>query len=141
MNYNEVESILATILDRETDITAKPTGEEWNELRNKFNYSFSDEFKYFIELMSEWSFPGEIYNVSNMDNNGNDTIKDVYDYEVKNGNWNKSMIPFYGIGNGDYFCLCTLNSKVYYYYHEIGEVKEYCNSFKQWIEDLPNFLE
>lgn len=28
------------------------------------------------------------------------------------------MIPFYGIGNGDYFCISTLDPKVYYYYDD-----------------------
>ncbi len=50
------------------------------------------------------------------------------------------MIPFYCIGNGDYFCLCKKNSKVYYYYTDNEIFKEYNNSFKDWIEDLPNFL-
>ena len=140
MEYNEIESILATILEKETDTLDKPTVEEWQELSTKFKCSFSDEFRYFIELMSLWSFPGDIYNVSKGNNNGNDTIEDVYNHEMKNGNWKANMIPFYGIGNGDYFCINTLDSKVYYYYDDKGEVDEYCDSFKIWIEDLPNFL-
>ncbi|NOW06156.1 SMI1/KNR4 family protein [Clostridium beijerinckii] len=140
MEYTEVEAILATILEREADTLDKPTVEEWKKLSDKFSYSFSNEFKYFIELMSLWSFPGEIYNVSNGNNNGNDTIEEVYNHEMRYGNWNPNMIPFYGIGNGDYFCISTLDSKVYYYYHDKEEFEEYYESFKAWIEDLPNFL-
>ncbi|MEI4803804.1 SMI1/KNR4 family protein [Bacillus sp. NPDC077411] len=140
MKYTEVESILATVLEREAEILDKPTNEEWKELSDKFNYSFSDEFKCFIELMSIWSFPGDIYNVSKGNTNGNDTIEEVYNHEMSNNNWNSNMIPFYGIGNGDYFCLHVLESKVYYYYDDKGKFEEYCDSFKVWIEDLPNFL-
>jgi hypothetical protein len=59
------------------------------------------------------------------------------------GNWNKNFIPFYGIGNGDYFCLnakeCP-DSKVYYRYHEDLRMEEYSDSFEMWIKDLPDFL-
>ncbi|GAA0086295.1 hypothetical protein UT300007_27340 [Clostridium sp. CTA-7] len=59
---------------------------------------------------------------------------------MRNGNWNANIIPFYEIGNGDYFCISRLDSKVYYYYDDKGKVEEYCDSFKTWIENLPNFL-
>lgn len=110
------------------------------KLSDQFNYSFNDEFKYFTELMSLWAFPGDIYNVSKGKTNGNDTIEEVYNHEMNSGNWDSNMMPFYGIGNGDYFCLHILESKVYYYYHDTESFKEYCDTFKTWIEDLPNFL-
>ncbi|MGX4601810.1 SMI1/KNR4 family protein [Faecalimicrobium sp. JNUCC 81] len=140
MEYKEIEDILKTLLEKETDKLDKPTDKEWQELSKKFNYSFKKEFKYFIELMSEWSFPGDIYNVSKENNNGNDTIEDVYNHEIESGNWNANMIPFYGIGNGDYFCINVMDSKVYYYYSDKDKFEEYCNNFKTWIEDLHNFL-
>lgn len=37
---------------------------------------------------------------------------------MENSNWNEDMIPFYGIGNGDYFCINKLDLKVYYYYND-----------------------
>ena len=140
MEYDEIEAVLSTMLEKEMYELAKPTVEDWRQLSNKFNCVFSNEFKYFMELMSLWSFPGDIYNVSNENNNGNDTIVDVYDYEIKKDNWNENMIPFYGIGNGDYFCISRLNSKVYYYYHDKRESEAYCDSFKNWIEQLGDFL-
>lgn len=140
MEYIEIENILKTLLDKETDKLDKPTEEEWKELGERFNYVFEKEFKYFIELMSEWSFPGDIYNVSKENNNGNDIIEDVYNHEMENGNWKGNMIPFYGIGNGDYFCINTEDSKIYYYYEDKNKFEEYCNNFKAWIEDLHNFL-
>jgi len=140
MEYKEIESILETILEKEDEIYEKPTSEEWNKLSQKLNCSFSDEFRSFIELMSKWSFPGDIYNVGKNHNNGNDTIEDVYCHEISNGNWDRRFIPFYGIGNGDYFCLSNFDSKVYYYFDDTGKIDKYCDSFEMWIEDLPNFL-
>lgn len=140
MNYNAIESILASILEKETEKFDRPTAEDWKKASDIFNYPLSDAFRYFIELMSTWSFPGDIYNVSKGNNNGNDTIEDVYKHEMNNGNWNGCMIPFYGIGNGDYFCISSLDSKVYYYYDDKQKFEVYCNSFEEWIKDLPNFL-
>lgn len=140
MNYSEIESILANLLEKETDLLDKPTAEEWHQLSDKFHCSFSYEFRYFIELMSLWAFPGDIYNVSKRKNNGNDTIENVYNHEMTNGNWSQSMIPFYGIGNGDYFCIGRLDAKVYYYYDENGEFQKYCETFEEWILKLPEFL-
>ena len=94
MEYTEVDAILATILERETDALDKPTVEEWKEFSNKFSCSFSDEFKYFIELMSLWSFPGEIYNVSKGNNNGNDTIEEVYNHDLTDSRIQVHFRPF-----------------------------------------------
>ncbi|MDS0526676.1 SMI1/KNR4 family protein [Clostridium sp. SHJSY1] len=143
MNYNEIKVILKNVLDKESEKFDKPTETEWEELSKFLNCTFSNEFKYFIEFMSEWSFPGDIYNVSKGNTNGNDSIEEVYKYEMKNGNWKSSMIPFYGIGNGDYFCLNSnegSQSKVYYYYEDKDSFEVYCDSFENWLKDLPEFL-
>ena len=91
--------------------------------------------------MSCWSFPGDIYNVTNKNNNGNDTIEEVYLYELKNGGWDVNMVPFYGIGNGDYFCLNKIDEHVYYYFADKEKFEIYCNSFESWIKELKFFLE
>lgn len=141
MSYNEIENILSHLLTKEHEVLDKPTNKEWESLSNKFNCSFSDEFKWFIELMASWSFPGDIYNVSTKRNNGNDMIEEVYNHEMQHGNWKEDMIPFYGIGNGDYFCISSLDAKVYYYYEDKDKFEEYCVDFEQWIKELPDFLE
>lgn len=109
MDYAEIENILKIVLDEEVEMFNKPTEAEWRELSSFFNCKFSKEFKYFIELMSKWSFPGDIYNVSKENTNGNDTIEAVYKHEMKTGNWKSNMIPFYGVGNGEYFCLNSID--------------------------------
>ncbi len=54
--------------------------------------------------MSKYGLPG-ILNVSTGENNGNDLIGFVYDYEIKNGNWDANLIPFLDVGNGIIFVL------------------------------------
>lgn len=141
MEYNEIETILKKYLAKEDVEFDKPTEQEWDELANITNCNFCKEFKAFIELMSIWMFPGDIYNVATQNNNGNDTILIVYNHELKYGNWNKDMVPFYGIGNGDYFCISALDPKVYYYYADMDRFEEYCDNFEIWINRLPELLE
>lgn len=120
-----------------------PSSKDWSDLESYFQCKFCDEFKLFIELMSEYCFPGDILNVNSVNNNGNDTIILVYNFEMENGEWRKEFIPFYSIGNGEYFCLnkdeCP-DSKVYYYIHEINDVEIEEESFEDWIKKLPEFL-
>ena len=120
---------------------AIPTREDWEELESQLNCKFPETFKAFIELMSEYLFPGDIYNVLKENNNGNDTILYVYKYETKYSEWDKNMIPFWGIGNGDYFCICKTNNKIYYFYHDRLSFEDYSENMDKWIMELPDFLE
>lgn len=141
MNYNQIENILSKLLDKEHNLYDVPTEAEWNDLSKILNVNFTQEFKYFISLMSFWSFPGDIFNVSNGKTNGNDSIAFVYKFELDNNeNWDPNMIPFYGIGNGDYFCI-NYNNSVYFYDHEQNAFEKYFDTFELWIKDLPTFLE
>jgi hypothetical protein len=143
MTKDEMEKILASILDKEDSLLDTPSQNDWDELSKKFSCKFSDDFKYFIELMSKYIFPGDIFNVSTGITNGNDSISLVYDCEVKAGGWDLDMIPFYGIGNGDYFCISAKespNSSVYYFYHDDIRLEKYSDSFEEWVKELPTFL-
>lgn len=51
------------------------------------------------------------------------------------------MIPFYGIGNGDYFCICKTDCKIYYFYHDKLMFENYLENMEKWIAELPDFLE
>lgn len=142
MEYGEVEIILSNLLEREEIRCRKPTPQEWEKLEQTTNCFFPKEFKFFIELMSQWTFPGDIYNVAR-DNNGNDLIQDIYISELENVEWRKDMIPFYGIGNGDYFCIHSINGigkEVYYYYHDEQLFELFTFTFEEWIRQLPEFL-
>ena len=143
MTRDEIEVILSGILDKEESLFDSPSQNDWDNLSRKFNCKFNDDFKHFIDLMSEYSFPGDIFNVSFGKTNGNDSIDLVYDSEMKAGGWNPDMITFYGIGNGDYFCISSKEgpvTAVYYFYHEDFRVEHYSASFAEWIKGLPAFL-
>ncbi len=143
MTKDEVRKVLSEILDPEISRLDSPTGADWQRLEERFGTRFPSDFKSFIELMAEFSFPGDIYNVSASEKtNGNDLIEVVYDSEISLG-WPSDLVPFYGIGNGDYFALDRregTESGVYYRYHENGIIKPYARSFEEWIKRLPAFL-
>lgn len=143
MTKEDIEAILKTVIEQEVTKLEPPSQKDWFILEDKFSCSFSYEFKVFIELMSQYSFPGDILNVSTCLTNGNDTIEFTYDYELSRSNWSPDMIPFYSVGNGDYFCLSkkeSPSSRVYYYYHEDNRTEHYSDSFENWIEELPKFF-
>ena len=71
-------------------------------------------------------------------------VDSIHDAQYGNkwyGNLNPFMIPFFGIGNGDYFCVCKTNNKIYYFYHDILSFEEYSENMEEWIMELPDFLE
>jgi hypothetical protein len=144
MTKDKMRRILSGVLDKEPQTLDLPDSTDWRRLENKFQTKFPDEFIWFMELMTEFSFPGEILNVRVSGNtNGNDGIEFTYDHEIKNGTWPTTLIPFYSIGNGDYFCLSIKEadaSQVYYYYHDDQKIDACCDNFESWIKELPNFL-
>lgn len=143
MTREQIEVILSSLLDKEDEGLDIPSKDDWVSLENKFNCRFSDEFRYFIELMTKYIFPGDILNISTGKTNGNDSVEMVYDYEMNYGDWKEKLIPFYAIGNGDYFCFNSEqspNSPVYYYYSDQNKEEQYSDSFEDWIKELPDFL-
>lgn len=143
MTRDELANVLDGILDKELGNLDIPSASDWENIEKKFECQFPAEFKFLIELMSEYSFPGDILNVSNGKTNGNDTIEFIYDYEMKQGNWKEEFIPFYSIGNGDYFCLLSNEcpkTGVYYYSHEKTNIDKEANNFEEWLKQLPTFL-
>lgn len=143
MTRDEIANLLDGILDKELGDLDIPSAIEWAKLEKSFGCQFPTEFRLFIELMSEYSFPGDILNVSNGNTNGNDTIEFTHDYEMKQGGWKVELIPFYSIGNGDYFCLLSNecpNTRVYYYSHKANNIEKEADNFEEWLNQLPTFL-
>ncbi|MEH7653460.1 SMI1/KNR4 family protein [Bacillus safensis] len=143
MTRDEIAILLNGILDKELRNLDIPSASDWENIVKKFGCQFPLEFKFFIELMSKYSFPGDILNVSTGNTNGNDTIEFTYDYEIKKGRWKEELIPFYSLGNGDYFSLLSNecpNTGVYYYSHEETDIDKEANSFEEWLNQLPAFL-
>ncbi len=143
MTYTDIETALRQLLRPEALLFDAPTDADWQSLESQFRCQFGDDFKAFIALMSKFQFPGDILNVSSGRTNGNDVISVAYQYELQCDSWDVTMIPFYAIGNGDYFCLSSMEcpaSRVFYYFAEKQAFEPYCDSFEQWIQGLPEFL-
>ena len=143
MTKIEVRNLLASCLQLEPSPFECPTEEDWRELEVRMRTSFAPEFRFFIDLLSEFAFPGDVYNVASGRTNGNDSVVAVYDSEVRFGGWPQELIPFYGIGNGDYFALSSLEgpgSRVYYYSHADRAAVPHSASFSAWLQALPDFL-
>ena len=136
MKKNEIETILSMCLEKEEYEYSIPSNEDWKKLEKKVDFMFPETFKTFIDFMSVFSFPGDIYNVLEDNNNGNDSILQVYMHECQYPEWDKSMIPFYGIGNGDYFCICKNDAKIYYYYQDELKSECYSENMDDWILDI-----
>ena len=71
MKKNEIETILSVCLEKEEYEYSIPSSEDWQKLEKKVGFMFPETFKTFIDFMSVFSFPGEIYNVLEGNNNGN----------------------------------------------------------------------
>lgn len=144
MELCEIKTMFDSLLNKETEQLDIPTKEEWDSLSKKLDCIFNSDFIFFIELMSKYSFPGDILNVSTRRTNGNENIGIIYDYEVNTEDWDADMIPFYGVGNGDYFCINrkeSFKSPVYYFYHDYIKFEKHTNSFNEWLKKVPELLE
>jgi hypothetical protein len=122
-----------------------PNREDWTFLERKFHCSFSPEFVAFAELIVDYNLPGMMRVRREGDSaSGDPTIDWWYDHEMSFGSWNPDMIPFIGVGNGDFFCLSVADgpqSGVYYADHEAGEEQRLTASFQEWLERLEEFLQ
>ena len=146
MTKQEVEAALQSVLEPESTPFDPPSASDWQALEARFSTALPTDFKHFIELMSRYAFPGDIYNVPQAPQaktNGNDTVVAVYDSEKGLGSWPDYLLPFYGIGNGDYFTLDIREgdkSAIYFKSHTDDTVTRYAESFSDWIKKLPDFL-
>ena len=144
MNRQEIENVLDSLFPKRDIPYDQATNEDWEHLKAKFGTDFSKAFVDFMELVNLYRFRGEILNVARKGNiSSNDTIELSHDFEVENGQWDKDMIPFYNIGNGDYFCLSAsagATSPVFYVYHEDGRIERYSEDFVNWIRHLSRFF-
>lgn len=146
MTKEEMRKLLSSILAQESKQLDIPTESDWIRLSKECSSIFPDDFIFFIELMAEFKFPGDILNVtSEGKTNGNDTIALIYEKEFGCSNVaSQGLIPFYSLGNGDYFCLSSRfgkHSPVYFFDHSDQSIFEDKPSFKDWVQALPVFLE
>ena len=145
MTRSEILAILSRVLPPANQRYDAPLREDWVDLERKFGTTFPPEFVDFVELLPQFEFPGDFYNVRRAPTtNGNDHIVVVFDQERAHSVWPEWLIPFYGIGNGDYFGLDARlgpASLVHYWYHKRGAADVYAKSFGEWVSGLESFLE
>lgn len=142
MNKEDVADILSEYVECYALVYDPPSKEDWNRFKEKFGTDFGDTFVNFIELMSIYKFPFEIFNVSSGHINFCGSIFKVYDSEVSMGNWNVNMVPFCDIANGDCYCLNKEEgslSGVYYFNHANEEYEKKYEHFDDWVKDLKTF--
>jgi hypothetical protein len=141
---SEIDEVLKATLPAADPPYDLPDPEDWRRLEAKFATKFPESFVNFIELLAKYEFPGDVYNVcSRGRTNGNDSIEVAFDVESGSPGWPRSLVPFYGIGNGDYFALDSgagPDSPVLYWYHERSVAEVYAPSFDEWLRGLPAFL-
>lgn len=142
MDKNEIRRILSQNLETEFEKIDQASAADWEKLERLVQTRFPESYRWFVELMTEYSFPGDMLNIQESGRtNGNDPISIVYESEFLAGEcpW---LVPFYSIGNGDYFCFDSRekeNSAVYYWCHEDKNVSCENPSFEGWMRSLPKF--
>jgi hypothetical protein len=145
MKEDEIERILRRCLAAANPPYDRPSRAEWMALERRFSTKFPASFVGFMNALTGFEFPGDIYNVAESKHtNGNDGIVRAYESQLEDPQWPRWFVPFYGIGNGDYFGLdsrAETESSVYYWYHEQRKAKSYCASFDEWLCGLEEFLE
>lgn len=120
-----------------------PGRKDWEFLERKFNCSFSPEFVAFVELIVNYNLPGMLNVTREGKTNGNPTIDWRYDRELGYGSWSPDLIPFIGVGNGDFFCLSASQgpqSGVYYVYHDDEQAEQLTANFDEWLGRMEEFL-
>lgn len=142
MQEGEINLILKSSLVGVSNSFDTPSESDWLNLETRLGYRFPNSYRIFIEKLTNYVFPGDMLNIATGVTNGNDSVMDVYTFEIENGDWDVRLIPFYDIGNGDYFCFKAngRGDSVYYYDHSSGEVSIESESFDDWLRGLPEFL-
>ena len=140
MTRSEILAILSRVLPPANQRYDAPLREDWVDLERKFGTTFPPEFVDFVELLPQFEFPGDSYNVRRAPTtNGNDHIVVVFDQERAHSVWPEWLIPFYGIGNGDYFGLDARLDQLPQ--ARDAEAPVYAKSFGEWVSGLESFLE
>ncbi|MFN0195481.1 MAG: SMI1/KNR4 family protein [Planctomycetaceae bacterium] len=143
MSDQEMEALMVCAFDAEETPLDPPSTDDWNRLEAAHHCIFPADFKNFYHAVSHYRIRGELLNVSSGRTNGNDTSECAYTSEVDLGNWNPNMVPFFAIGNGDYFCLSSSecpSSPVYFRDAGANTYCVYSNSFEDWIRLIPQLI-
>ena len=138
MDKNEVENVLVSTFRQRADSLPSPTVNDWAALRSYFGATqLCDEFVFFMELAGRFRIEGELLRVADgRCLQGVDTIVSAVEAEKGISGWPGSLIPFYSVGNGDYYCVSTEPAgAVVYLDHEGGSHKVLWKSFSEFLKE------
>lgn len=137
MTKDQLEQIIAKVARQYMFPKEPPTEQDWEGLESRFSFKFPDEFKYFSEIICRYCLSGGYLSIG--PGKGEDDIALVYDNEMEEGLWHDpNLIPFYSVGNGDYYCFNKTNSKIYFVYHDDCHNEQTHDSIEEWIIDTVN---
>lgn len=142
MEKNEIATILGLHFRRRDKPKHIPTELDWEDFETYFGWNADPTFRAFMELVPLYYFEGGILQVSCENGiRGEDTIIDAYESEYQIGGWDINMIPFYDIGNGDFYCISKLSNdaNVYYVFHDNDNRKIISKTFEEWILQIPDY--
>jgi len=139
----EIRTILERHFSRRSEAESGASDEEWDRVQEYFSCQFPESFRLFMTIVTEYYFEGGLLSVaSDGEIEGEDTLITTVELEREMGNWPIDAVPFYDVGNGDYYCLNGNegpNSRVYYVYHEDRRVEIVKASFDDWIRGMPDY--
>ena len=137
MARDEMKEALGKLLTKVEPPYDRPSSKDWADLERRMCTNFGREFITLIDLLSDFDLRGETLNVVTAGRtNGNPSIAFVYEHECAHGEWPRDMIPFYAVGNGDYYCLSAREgcvSCVYYVSHDDGRTELVAKGVGDWI--------
>lgn len=137
MTESEIRFILAGIFRAQSPAQAAPTQKDWENLSSFLLTGFPEDFVHFMNLAGSFYIEGELLRVAvNGDLLGADTIASAVIAEKNVGGWPDNLIPFFSVGNGDYYCLEKgVRSSVVYIYHEDRSTETLHESFEAFLKN------
>lgn len=130
------EKYLKRYSKREVPLHA-PSAEEWDKMETELNFHFPPEYRVFVDEAVAVYFEGEIP-VCGVDRQGgwlNILLRERGDSDSCIP---MSLIPFCGVGNGDYHCFRRTDMPIdgydiVYWDHEVGS--DFLAAPESWLAD------
>jgi len=136
-----------SVYGKRAESTAVPSDEDWMALEAYFGFRLPQDFKVFVAEAADYYFEGEVPSRRVDDSSGCLPWLGIVRRErEESGNPIPShLVPFCGVGNGDYHCFRILDREtgsydVVYWDHEIPAAEQsHCpqvlaKDFGEWID-------
>ena len=143
---NKFEKQLSAYAKRDEPV-AVPAEVDWRDLETYIGFQLPQDFKVFVAEAADYYFEGEIPSGRNDDSSsyvGWLTIV-MREREQSENPIPRNLVPFCGVGNGDYHCFRILDREtgsydVVYWDHEIpteqqsNRPQKLAKDFAEWID-------